>query len=162
MYTTRTLNFAPTSFESLYVLVDSPCGGCEGGGVTASTTERLAPTLFFTIDVAVHHQQKEKSNYFAVGLNWFFLFICCDMTGHPTKFRYRRHLNHYGSSSIQFFVTGLQWTQSMKTNSTSMFLWKIRDTVRAILFNIDTTRMPILSREFSTQFCSWPCCCDKV
>ena len=47
MYSPRILDFAPTPFESLYVLVDSPCGGCEGGGVTASTTERLAPTLFF-------------------------------------------------------------------------------------------------------------------
>ena len=35
-----------------------------------------------------------------------------------------------------------------------MFLWKIRDTVRAILVNIDT-RMPILSREFSTKCCPW-------
>ena len=43
---------------------------------------------------------------------------CSEMAGHPRKFTDRSHPNRYHSSPTQSFLTGLQWTQSMTTNST--------------------------------------------
>ena len=42
-----------------------------------------------------------------------FVYICCNMTDHSTKFSSRTHANHCHSSSTQLFGTGLQCTQSV-------------------------------------------------